>query len=404
MRSQSEAVGAVAAPGASGVARFAWLRRAWSPELRLALTLCLALRAAFSLFAFALASIVPLRAPCALSVPAPGLHPTGLGFPLLGVWERYDACFYQRIAAWGYRPGDEGGAFFPLYPLLMRVAGALTGDLTLAGLAVSGIATVAALLGLQRLVARDFGAAVARRATLYLALFPTVVFLFVPYAEALFLALAVWAILCARRGAWGWAAPLALLAGLTRTQGVLLCLPLAWEFLAQWRRPDATPRPGRRAALVPTLPAAAFGAFFIYGRLATGLTIFQAEHAWGGGATTPWTLLAHSWQYIVAHADVIEASNLLAFGLFVALLAIGARRLPLSYTLYAAPQLLVIALREGGRSPLMSTSRFVLVLFPCFVALALLLGEGRRHRAWLLGSAALLTLALTLYVGGSFVG
>lgn len=403
MRSRSEPAGTVALPGAPVAARLGRLGRACPPDLRLALLLSVGLRAAFSLFAFALATIVPVRPACALSVPAPQMHPAGLGFRLLGVWERYDACFYQRIAAGGYRPGDEGVAFFPLYPALTRAAATvLGGDLTLAGLVVSGVATVAALVGLQRLVARDFGPAVARRATLALALFPTAIFLFVPYAEALYLALAVWALYLARRGEWGRAAPLALLTGLARTQGVLLAVPLAWEVYRQWRQ--AGDRRAWHAALVPLLPAAAFGAFFVFGRLASGLTLFQAEQAWGGGSAAPWTLLLHSGQYIVAHADVVEASNLLALGLAVALLAAGARRLPLTYTLYAVPQIAVILLREGGRSPLMSASRFVLVLFPCFVVLALLLGEGRRHRAWLLGSAALLTLALTLYVGGSFVG
>ena len=52
--------------------------------------------------------------------PAPIDHP-GLAQPVRRAIERQDALWFLRIADTGYRPGDGSAAFFPLYPLLVRV-------------------------------------------------------------------------------------------------------------------------------------------------------------------------------------------------------------------------------------------------------------------------------------------
>ena len=59
---------------------------------------------------------------------------------------------------------------------------------------------LAALLGIAALAHRDYDAGTARRAVLYLTLFPTAFFTFAGYAESLFLALAVWCFVVVRHG------------------------------------------------------------------------------------------------------------------------------------------------------------------------------------------------------------
>jgi hypothetical protein len=56
-----------------------------------------------------------------------------------------------------------------------------------------------------------------------------------------------------------------LLAGITRTQGVLLALPLAWLVFQQWR----VERRWRLVMLVPILPALSYLGFLIYSKLVT---------------------------------------------------------------------------------------------------------------------------------------
>jgi len=52
----------------------------------------------------------------------------------------------------------------------------------------------------------------------------------------------------------------------------------------------------------------------------------------------------------------------------------------------------------------MSTARYLLVLFPCFVVLALAGRRPRFHTGWLLISVLFLGLMTTLFLEGNFVG
>src|SRR6266581_2535810 len=59
----------------------------------------------------------------------------------LDVWARWDSAFYLDIASRGYTYPEAGHlsnlAFFPLYPLLMKLVSGLTGNPLLAGVLVS---------------------------------------------------------------------------------------------------------------------------------------------------------------------------------------------------------------------------------------------------------------------------
>jgi Gpi18-like mannosyltransferase len=119
----------------------------------------------------------------------PPLADEGAAFPLVGVWQRWDACWYSKIAAFGYEPQEISVNFWPLFPVLTgAVARLLGGSVALAGLIVSAIAYVAAMVGLYRLVARDVDDETARRTMLLITIFPSAFFLFAPFTEALFLA------------------------------------------------------------------------------------------------------------------------------------------------------------------------------------------------------------------------
>src|SRR5688500_17283128 len=151
-------------------------------------------------------------------------------------WETGDALWYLRIASGGYATDDGSGAFFPLYPMLVRVVGELTGGRwLLAAFVVSNVALVAALVLLHRLTALEWSEEVARRAVVLLCVFPTGFFLLAPYTESLFLALALGCLYAARTRRWALAALLGFLAALTRSPGFLLALPLLVEAGLQWR-------------------------------------------------------------------------------------------------------------------------------------------------------------------------
>src|SRR4029453_17981446 len=71
---------------------------------------------------------------------------------MLEVWNRWDTGHYVTIAETGYNLLTENPAFFPLYPLLMRILEpVLPGGMLSAGLIVSSAACVVALAFIHRL-------------------------------------------------------------------------------------------------------------------------------------------------------------------------------------------------------------------------------------------------------------
>ena len=64
-----------------------------------------------------------------------GTHVQESSHVLLAVWGRWDAVHYLDIATQGYQGTDM--AFFPLYPLLIRLVGVLAGNHLIAGLLIS---------------------------------------------------------------------------------------------------------------------------------------------------------------------------------------------------------------------------------------------------------------------------
>jgi hypothetical protein len=162
--------------------------------------------------------------------PAPaGLSLIDWAAGFTATWRRFDSYFFLHIAQHGYT--DQGlGAFFPLYPLLVRLfAWPLAGHFTLAALLVSWLCAWGSYLCFFRLAHREFGARVARFALLFLALSPVSFFAFAPYSEALFLLVSISAVERARAGRLWQAGLLAALGMLTRPTGILLLIPLAWE-------------------------------------------------------------------------------------------------------------------------------------------------------------------------------
>lgn len=344
----------------------------------------------------------------------PPLADQGGAFPTVGVWQRWDACWYTKIATFGYEPAEDSVNFWPLFPLLTGgVARLLGGAVALSGLIVSAVAYIVAMTGLHRLVARDFDADIARRTVLLISIFPSAFFLFAPFTEALFLGLAVWAIACARERRWALAFLLGLLASLTRIQGVALVLPIGWEALVAagvtaWRpwRELALPRVGigtlMRGSVAAAAPLVGFVTFLGYAALSTGRTPLDTQDAWGGREFfPPWDVAAAAWRWTVERHDPLQFLNLALLVCFVVLLVAGARRVPFAYILFALPQMALLATRIQP-TPLTSTNRYLLVVFPAFVILALIPSRWVRV-AWALTSTLLLGLLAQAFLHGDFV-
>lgn len=365
------------------------------------------MRIALTLFGLYVASERVIPHPCHFEearngwAAIPLQYKDGLAFKLFGIWERWDACWYARIATFGYTR-DGSTAFFPLFPGLERVVALGGPHVVVAGMVVNVIATVLALWGLYRIVGRDRGDATARRTMLLLAIFPAAVFLLAPFSEAIYLALAVWTIERARRGGWIAAALLATLAGIARPVGGFLALPLAW---LAWQQLRARPDDDRAWPVIATLAAPLSAlAYVVYTIQVIRRSMFDASAEWTGSAFhLPWDVVGAALDWTRRTGDPLQALQLGLLVMIAALFVVGVRRLPVELTLYAAPHVFLIWTRILP-TPLTSIARYELVIFPAFIVLAMLLEDRRARWSYAILSLLLLGALANELVIGNFIG
>jgi hypothetical protein len=200
--------------------------------------------------------LLPLRVPLAVAAGSALLQcllllwldsPTQSLASRFHVW---DAQFYVQIAQHGYPHGYSytGGqltgnnlAFFPLYPLLIRIVHTLTGLApATAALVVAWLCAFGAAVVVHRLLRDLFPERVAGFAVALVFCQPMAVSLWIAYTESLFLLLAAAALLAARRESWLWAGLLTCLAGLTRSTGIAVAAALVVAALLAVRRERRT--------------------------------------------------------------------------------------------------------------------------------------------------------------------
>lgn len=320
------------------------------------------------------------------------LHELGRG---IDVWARWDSDWYLRVAHGGY-DGEPSStpAFFPLYPGLVALLGRILFDnFILAGVLLSLAACAVAFVLLYRLARERLGIAGGRRAVLYLALFPTALFLQAVYSESLYLALVLGAFVLAERGAFLGAGAAAGLAMLTRPVGIALLPALA---VLAWRAADRRAALSRLAVSIPI--AAAYPVLLgIWTQEPLGFLraqdgIWERELSWLG----PLGGILDGVAILFADRSLHDtAINLYQLGftlLFVALAVVVWRRFGTPFGLFTACSLAIPLSFPSERWPLMSMSRFGLVIFPLVLALALL---GTRPRV----NVAILTLSVILLAG-----
>ena len=297
--------------------------------------------------------------------------------PWINMLSRWDAGWYVDIARDGYQfqPGfPSNAAFFPLYPLLLR---AVHAPLFLpqndywwlvTAIAISNMVLLIGLTYFRALVALDLDSEIASRAVTYLLIFPTSFFLSSVYSESLFLALTVGAFYYARKEQWLLACSFAALGTLTRSQGIIVVLPLLIEYLSQ--RSFSLRKVGWNITAFALIPAALLAfALFLKLKFGNWTVIFDVQGTWGRRLMWPWHPLAwflrHAPSLSPEHHDKLDFCFLL---LLLAAAIVGLRQLRPSYSVYLWTAVTFFSCwGMFGSIP-----RFDLVIFPLFIVLALI--------------------------------
>lgn len=290
-------------------------------------------------------------------------------FHELGIW---DGKWYRMVAKTGYLlvPGRQSDpAFFPFYPILLRTLHGIGIPYEVGGPLLSNGALLATL-GVFYALTRELGGAdLARRATIYVAIFPFGYVFSMTYPESIVLGLVAGAGLAGLRRRWWLAGLLGAAAALTRPEGVFVALPLLGIL---WRqRHELTPA-RRGVALGAVLaPAAALLSYPAY----LGSVVHNA-HAWQT-AQAGWDRHFHILGFVKAiehlgHAigqDHWLLRDVVCVVVYLVLLGVALRGgLPWLWILAG----LIVVVLPPFSGAFDSISRFGLVVPPIFWGLAVL--------------------------------
>ncbi|GAA1756599.1 hypothetical protein GCM10009681_29690 [Luedemannella helvata] len=340
-------------------------------------------------------------------------------------WNKWDVAWYTIISDLGYTWDERSPAFFPLYPMLVRLVNPVVPGLSFpAALTVSSAAGLAVMILMHRLTTVHFGEELARRAIFYVIAWPTAFLLVNAYNESLLIALALGALYLMHRGRWGWAAVVVAFAGSARASGILLVAPFLWEYLRQhgysWRSPGRSLRGVRPDLLWILLTPTGLVVYMAYLWHAFGdpLIFRTAQDAWWRHPRPPWTgmmlgadLLTEHWPSVEPNA-VRNIINMLTVVLALTLMlaaTVGPWRLRGDgiYLVVASAAMFALPLctpMENGYSPLDSLWRYVLEAPVVFMMLARL-GRGFFFdRAFIMVALAMQGVMIVVFLHEQFVG
>ncbi|HTA76783.1 MAG TPA: hypothetical protein VK791_06475 [bacterium] len=299
----------------------------------------------------------------------------------------WDAQHYLYLADHGYAPGLMSDTFYPLFPFLVHLASFLFfGNALAAGLLLSTLFTLGSMLFLYSLVRKIHGEEAALNSCLLLLAFPMSFFLGLVYADSLFLMLAVGFFYFSQVGK-GWLAIIcAFLLPLTKPTGILAAVfSFATVFCEKW--PTYKGDYFNRRYYLYAAISLGFLAYLLVMEWLTGnyLSGFTAQHYFNSGYSIQ--NLFHPIDWILKNfIDVSYSFNGPTNGVVSRLVFIGFLVwLVTSFKTVGDPlwfYALVVGLVSALSGDLMSFSRYLVMIFPIFITMAIRFKSSVRYLAW----------------------
>ena len=313
----------------------------------------------------------------------------------LNVFYHFDGGHFLGIAQNGYVEKFQY-AFFPLYPLLINIWHYVVGNFAISGLLVSLVSAVVGVWLLYKLVKEEFDEPVAKKTIFFLLIFPTSFFLLLAYSESLCLALIIADFSFYKKRNLPLTTLFAALASATRLSAVALVLTL-------WVIEFSRNHINRKNFILLFAPAGLIMyMIYLFNQTGNPLYFLEAERHWLRVLSVPgfgvWQLINQIFmpdflsKYPTALLDLI--SFVLGFGLILR----SFRFLNREYSLYALFSILI----PLSTSSLASFPRFLILIFPIFIVLALM-----KNKVWQIiyvgVSFLLLCLFSMMYIQGVWV-
>ncbi|MFA6296065.1 MAG: mannosyltransferase family protein [Patescibacteria group bacterium] len=292
---------------------------------------------------------------------------------------KWDSGFYLEIAKSGYffdqAKNLYNTAFFPLYPLLIKIFSYVFQSQVISGIIISTLATFGVcyfLYKLAKIELQDNNSAL--KSVFYFLIFPTAIFLASIYTESLFIFLAVACLYFARTRRFAIASSFGFFVATCRPIGIILFLVLILEYIEQRKFSFKEIKLDILWTLLVPAGLASY-MLFLWIKFKNAFLFMQAQTAWDRKIGFDfWGI----WIDLKNHVhDIFQPSQNFAFSLrndfeffffitFLILSIVVFFRLRKSYGLYCFLALLIPFLTGS----LISMTRFTLVLFPVFILLA----------------------------------
>lgn len=338
----------------------------------------------------------------------------GSFLPPVWTWGGFDGVHYMTIAEGGYI-ADNTQAFFPIYPLFMRLVYLnLKVNSLFSGLIVSNVSLFIALALFWKLLRTDFAESKAFSVIILFLLFPNSFYLGAVYSESTFLVFLFGSFLAARKRQWFIAGVLGAVASATRFVGIFIFPALLVELWSQFREKKSTKQSKKNLIMqVLSICLVPLGLFFYMNYLQVHfndpLKFLHSQHAFGGDRSEQIILLYQVfWRYAKMMVTVSPLSilyfrvlnELFWSTLFLVLGIASFKKARLSYAIFSAFAYLAPTL-TGTFS---SMGRYVLVMFPAFIVFSNWLEHHATvKKGWYIFSGILLIVDLSLFVTGRWV-
>lgn len=284
-----------------------------------------------------------------------------------------DSEHYMYIAENGYASsGDMANkiVFYPLLPYLMKVFHVIFRSYLASGLFISAVSFGLAAVYMYRLMSLDYDRGKTLDALILLFIAPYGMFFLSVYTESLFLMLSIMTVYYARKENWIAAAVLGFFGALSKSQGMLLIVPVVYELILCCVRDKKFHKKGISALLIPMgfivylcINKIVLGKFFAF-------VEYQAAAPWYNSAKWISDGLETSYSVGIDHFSlslIIYWPQIVLFFASIALIFAGLyKKVRTSYLAFMGVFILVTYLHGW----MLSGSRYVISCFVMYVAMA----------------------------------
>lgn len=328
-----------------------------------------------------------------------------LGNSIFSSLANFDGVHYLSIAENGY---TTNGRFFPLFPMLIHFLSPLfLGNFLLTGIILANLLFFISLVFIYKLLKLDFSENIARWGTIFLLVFPTSFFFGSVYSESLFLLLLVTVFYFARTKRWFLVGVCGFLLVVTRLAGLLILPALIYEL---YKNGDSFKKKLRQSIPLLMVPLGLIiFSWFSFVKWGSALNFINGHGDLSNGRSVNTVILFP--QTIYRYLKILISVPQNYYEWWVALLEIT--------TFFLVFFLLIIAFRKRIRKSYMIFSalafllpvlsgtftglpRYVAVLFPIYITLALVKGS-KFKIIYAFISAVLLFILVMLFSRGYFI-